>query len=95
MTIEPPPAPPPAWYECAKTIKSEGKYTGKYSNKTCTEGTNEGKYELQAGIGKAKGFKGKSVKPAIQSKSAFGLITVHAEVGKTKAKLRSRTRCMA
>jgi len=55
----------PAWYECAKLAKVEGKYTGKFMDKLCTvnataEQIAEGKknkYELQPGIGKGKPFK--------------------------------------
>lgn len=53
------------WYECAKLAKVEGKYTGKYTNKTCTTEATEAektegkhnKYELQIGVGKGKAFK--------------------------------------
>ena len=48
----------PTWKEC--TNKGFEKNTGNYSDKSCTTkvgGT--GKYELKAGIGKGKGFKGK------------------------------------
>lgn len=50
----------PQWKFCAKVAKNaEKKYTGKYSDKLCTVSSTEGKYELTAGIGKGKGFKGK------------------------------------
>lgn len=51
----------PGWYECAKAPKEGKTYLGHYSDKSCTSKvTSGGKYELQAGVGKAKPFKGKS-----------------------------------
>jgi hypothetical protein len=53
----------PAFYECHKLAKNaEGKYTGGFNNKSCSEAspTHEGKYELQEGIGKKHTIKGKS-----------------------------------
>jgi hypothetical protein len=58
----------PTWKFCAKTAKNgEGKYTGKFLDKRCSTAASEAeiaegkhnKYELVAGIGKGKGFKGK------------------------------------
>jgi hypothetical protein len=52
----------PAYFECKKGAKNlEGKYTGLYTNKLCSEesGTHEGKYELQEGLAKGKSFKTK------------------------------------
>lgn len=53
--------PTPVWASCAK---ASPKNTGKYKNKTCTEKEEAGKgaYEIVAGVGKEKGFKGKTVK---------------------------------
>jgi hypothetical protein len=56
----------PAFYECAKAEKVEGKYTGKFLDKKCSEeATAEeiekgktNKYELQEGIRKGKTYKG-------------------------------------
>lgn len=49
----------PGWYECGKAAKVGKEYTGKYSDKNCTSKVEKGgKYELQPGIGKGKGFKG-------------------------------------
>jgi hypothetical protein len=50
----------PELYECAKAAKVGKTYTGNYNNKSCSEpnSKNEGKYQLQPGIGKAKAFKG-------------------------------------
>ncbi len=53
----------PAFYECHKLSKNaEGKYTGGFTNKACSEasGAHEGKYELQEGTGKKHTIKGKS-----------------------------------
>lgn len=57
----------PALYECTKTEKVDGKYTGKYINSTCSEeATAEevekgktNKFEIEEGIRKGKTFKGK------------------------------------
>jgi hypothetical protein len=47
----------PQWKACVKT---EPKNTGNFSDKLCSIGApGTGKYELVAGIGKGKGFKGK------------------------------------
>lgn len=48
----------PEWYSCAKAAVKD---TGKYSDKLCTTLAPESKggYELVAGVGKGKGFKGK------------------------------------
>jgi hypothetical protein len=53
--------PKPVWASCAKASPKD---TGKYKNKTCSEAEPSGKggYELVAGIGKGKVFKGKTVK---------------------------------
>jgi hypothetical protein len=50
----------PTFYECAKAPVVAKKATGKYNNATCTEENvkSEGKYELKAGVGKGKAFKG-------------------------------------
>jgi hypothetical protein len=41
----------PAWFECAKAVKVEGHYTGRYSNSSCTEenAKHEGKFEAAEG----------------------------------------------
>src|ERR1700688_198627 len=59
----------PAWYECAKAVKIGKTYTGKYTDKACTttSPTETGKYELQPGIGKGKGFKGKGGKAILHT----------------------------
>ncbi len=64
----------PAWIECAKLTKVEGKYTGKYTDKLCTTEASEAektegkhnKYELQPGIGKGKAFKTKGGEAILQ-----------------------------
>jgi len=59
----------PTWKVCVKTAKNEEKkYTAEYTDKLCSikSETKEGKYELVAGIGKGKPFKGKG-----------GLATLH------------------
>ncbi len=63
----------PAWYECAKLAKVEGKYTGKFMDKLCTvnataEQEAEGKknkYELKPGLGKGKAFKAKGTEAVL------------------------------
>src|SRR5262249_53333475 len=61
--------------------------TGEFSDKDCTVGSTEGKYELIAGVGKGKAFKGKSTGPvAFLSKSAFGLIPVECGGSKDAGK---------
>jgi hypothetical protein len=51
----------PAWYQCTKLAKVGGFYHGEYTDKACSvdDPESKGKYELQAGIGKGKAFKGK------------------------------------
>jgi hypothetical protein len=67
----------PTFYECAKAAKVSGKYTGKYNNAACTEvnGTGEGKYELQAGVGKGKAFKGKGAAAVLHTPAVGGEVT--------------------
>lgn len=75
----------PALYECAKAPKVGKSYTGGYNNKTCTEvnGTHEGKYELQEGIGKGKAFKGKGKGANLEVKELGGVsCTSSADSGK-------------
>lgn len=64
----------PEWYSCKKVVKTERKYTGAYNNKTCSEpnASKEGKYELEAGIGKGKSFKGKSGETGLVVASPYG-----------------------
>jgi hypothetical protein len=58
----------PGWYECAKAPKEGKTYLGKYSDKACTSKVESGgKYELQAGIGKGKAFKGKGGKAVLHN----------------------------
>ncbi len=46
----------PAWWSC---VKAEPKNAGHYSDKACSSTVESGgKYELQPGVGKGKGFKG-------------------------------------
>jgi len=71
----------PEWFVCAKGVKNgEKKYTGKYTTKTCSpeaspteiaEGK-KNKYELQAGVGKAKAFKGKGAAASLEVETPFG-----------------------
>jgi hypothetical protein len=53
----------PVWAYCAKALP---KNTGAFTDKACSTeaGTHDGKYELLDGIGKGKGFKGKSTSEA-------------------------------
>lgn len=59
----------PVWAVCAKAPKEGKTYTGKYSNKTCSEvnAESKGEYELVAGIGKKAGFKGKGGKAILHN----------------------------
>ena len=66
----------PQWKVCEKTTKNlEKKYTGKFTEKLCAVEATEGqiaegkvnKYELVAGIGKGKGFKGKGEKATLHN----------------------------
>jgi hypothetical protein len=60
----------PAFYECKKIEKNaEGKYTGEFTNKACSETSvaKEGKYELKEGIGAKPGIKGKSGHAELES----------------------------
>ncbi len=83
----------PGWYECAKAAKNATtkKYEGKFIDKYCaTEASakeaEEGKtnkYELKAGIGKGKGFKGKTTaKATLYTTTPLGIT---AEVSCTSA----------
>jgi hypothetical protein len=55
----------PTWKVC---VKAEPKNTGEYENKECTTSTpGVGKYNLVAGIGKAKPFKGKGGKAVLHN----------------------------
>lgn len=72
-------APVPTWFQCGKTAKSGKAYTGNYTGKACEAATKVqtgGKYELQEGIGKGKGFKGKGGKAILRVKTALGNDTV-------------------
>ncbi len=71
----------PGWYECAKAGKSGKLYTGTYVDKLCAthatkaqeEAGKENKYELKAGVGKGKGFKGKSGKTTLYTTTPLGI----------------------
>lgn len=67
----------PTYYECAKAAKSGKTYTGKYGNKTCSEvnAKSEGKYELVAGLGKGKAFKGKGGEAQLHTPAVGGVVT--------------------
>jgi hypothetical protein len=50
----------PVWKFCAKAAKvGKETPTGEFSDKNCSVAAPGGKYQLEAGIGKGKGFKGK------------------------------------
>jgi hypothetical protein len=50
----------PVWKFCAKAAKvGKTTPTGEFSDKNCSVAAPGGKYQLEAGIGKGKGFKGK------------------------------------
>lgn len=81
----------PALYECAKTVKVEKKYTGRFTDKKCSiEATEaeraEGKknaYELREGIGKGKEFKGKGAGANLEVEGIGGIAcTSTADSGK-------------
>jgi len=58
----------PTWKVCAKAAKVGKTFTGKYSDKSCTTKVETGgKYELEAGIGKGKAFKGKGGKATLHN----------------------------
>ncbi len=69
------------WYECAKAAKSGKLYTGHYIDKLCAtpatkaqeEAGKENKYDLKAGIGKGKGFKGKSPSATLWTETPLGI----------------------
>jgi hypothetical protein len=67
----------PTFYECAKAAKVGKFYTGKYSDKLCTEPNvkSEGKYELQPGLGKGKAFKGKGAAAVLHTPAVGGEVT--------------------
>ncbi len=79
----------PTWYECAKAAKVGKTYTGKFTNKTCTEASAEskGEYELKEGIGKAKEFKGKGGVAVLHIKTFAGDDTVTCQSSKETGKL--------
>jgi len=71
----------PTWYECAK---ASPKNTGNYTTSSCTTLSEPGKggFELKAGVGKGKVFKGKSVtteKVVIHVKGTQGDNTVECK----------------
>jgi len=58
----------PQWKFCAKAAKVGKTFTGKYSDSSCsTKVETGGKFELEAGIGKGKGFKGKGTKAVLHN----------------------------
>ena len=82
----------PGWYECAKAAKNGDTKSTQVNSLTSTvpaaateaqitEGKTN-KYELKAGIGKGKGFKGKSVKATLYTTTPLGIT---AEVSCTSA----------
>lgn len=76
--------PKPVWAACAK---ASPKNTGKYKNSSCseTEPLGKGKYELVEGVGKGKGFKGKTVKGEVTSlivKVPEGTFAIECAAGK-------------
>jgi hypothetical protein len=73
----------PVWAYCAKALP---KNTGVYTDKTCTTeaATHDGKYELLDGIGKGKGFKGKSSSEARFSWNVPGKGEFDLECNQTK-----------
>jgi hypothetical protein len=63
----------PTWSECAKAPKVGKTYpTGEFSNKECTTKAAGGKYLLQEGLGKGKGFKGSSGPAVLHVKTWLG-----------------------
>jgi hypothetical protein len=83
--------PTPVWAVCGKAPKTETKpkkETGKYKNKTCSEKeeAGEGKYEIVAGIGKGKAFKGTSGVTRLDVQSPFGDDAVECKSGKGEGK---------
>lgn len=82
--------PKPVWAECGTAAKVEGKYTGKYTDKTCSTEASEAeitegkknKYELKEGVGKNKAFKGKAVVTEVEKKpTVFPELIVEAPQG--------------
>jgi hypothetical protein len=75
----------PTWFECAK---AEPKNTGSFINKTCSEPSEpgKGKYVLKEGLGKNKGFKGKSGQAILHVKTWLGDKTVECLKSKTVGK---------
>src|ERR1700760_4766724 len=75
----------PTWFECGKALKNGKTYTGRYSSKSCTPGSQVetgGKYELTEGIGKGKRFKGKGGKAILHVKTWLGDETVECASSK-------------
>jgi len=60
----------PEFAKCVKSAKVGKEYTGKFANKSCTEATTGGKYELASAEGTA--FTGKSKTTTIHAVSAAG-----------------------
>lgn len=65
----------PAFYACAKAPKVQGRHTGGFDDKTCSEpdANGEGRYEFEEGIGKGKPFKGKGKGADLEVKGLGGI----------------------
>jgi hypothetical protein len=69
----------PTWFECHKAAKSGKAFTGRFDGKLCEEASEtegDGKYELLAGVGKGKVFKGKGGPAALHVATSLGNVTV-------------------
>lgn len=60
----------PEFAKCVKAEKVGKKYTGKFGNKSCTEGATEGKYELASAVGTE--FTGKSKTTTLHAEGVAG-----------------------
>jgi hypothetical protein len=68
MTASGASASKPVWKFCAKAAKvGKTTPTGEFSDKNCSVAAPGGKYQLEAGIGKGKGFKGKGGKAILHN----------------------------
>lgn len=80
---------PPVWAVCVKVPKVNKSYHGHYDDKNCAEmpeGGDNGKYELEAGVGKAKAFKGKVGPTRLDVQTPFGDNAVTCSSGKSEGK---------
>jgi hypothetical protein len=81
----------PAWFACAKALpKNTGNYTDKYCSEPSAPG--EGKWELQEGIGKGKGFKGKGGPAILHVKTWLGDNKVECAKSKSTGKYEAPNR---